>query len=97
MKKVTIEQLGEMQERMINVFWKNDGAVFVKLTFKNNQDAWGFYIDKKREERNAQITLAGKAVIIGYGKDYDYTPVTIYFDLQEAVNGYNIAKMNVIQ
>ena len=97
MKKVTMAQLEQMQDRLVSVFLKNGGSVFVKITFKNEQDAWGFHIDKKREDRNAQLAWAGKAVIIGYGTEYDYTPYTIYYNLQNVVNAYNPTKMNVIQ
>jgi hypothetical protein len=96
-KTMTAGQVELMCEKFANQFWKNDGALFVKLELADNEEADNLFDMIKRSERGYyhRATTAGRFVVISFGVEMDDTPLISYFKIRSIVENYKVKSIKL--
>lgn len=96
-KTMTTGQVELMCEKFANQFWKNDGALFVKLEFVDNAEADNLFDSIKRSERGYynRATTAGKFVVMSFGTEMEDTPMMSYFKIRAIVENYKVKSIKL--
>lgn len=96
-KTMTTGQVEIMCEKFANQFWKNDGALFVKLELVDKAEADNLYDSLTRSEKGYynRATTAGRFVVMSFVMEMEDTPMMCYFKTRSIVENYKVKSIKL--